>query len=470
MKKLLFITLLIPFIVFARSTETPTVAVHLSGGNEVGYVWFSNNDLFNPHKEFIFDVEKPIINWNICYPKTECSSGDKIVFVQYLDNEKKVLGVAQQTITYQKQIQQIPKPIIKKPVIKSEPIITSEIETEEPIPEQQPVSNNVQIFGCTDSSAINYSNNATNNDGSCLFVSTEQNTSLEKKIITAGVTLGVVQTLFLFLGYGIKLAEIPLLISRFFAQFLIFIGARKKSTHWGTVTDSVSGQGLDPVVVTLYNEQGTEIKKVITDIQGRFGFLVPPGNYRVTVEKTHYTFPTHNGYKGELFLVSDESVINMNIPMQPNAPDWNEQEKQNTLSWWVIHRNKIYFIFSLLFYISLVFSFITFWKQSNLINGLFFIVNSIFLIIRLITQSQRSFGLVYFSNKKPVSGASVILTYPKTPDVIVKKIITDQQGRYYLLTNKTTYQVTILNEHNSEIFSDTILSKKGILKKDFIIQ
>jgi hypothetical protein len=253
-------------------------------------------------------------------------------------------------------------------------------------------------------------------------------------------------------------------------QILVFIGARKRSTPWGTVIDAVSGQGLDPAIVTLYDTNNKIIQTTITDIEGRFGFLVPFGDYRISAQKTHYTFPSHYGYQGELFSITDQGVIAIDIPLQPVSIDWNEEEKRQTLSWWIIHRKKVHTLLSSFFFISLIISIVIMVIDTTLTNVIFLGLNILFLIIRLITKTKRLFGLVYDTNKKPLSGIIIESAFINNSDFILKKVITDQFGRYYFLTKKGNYSIKLIGKEKKIIYKDNMLLEEGFLNKDFIIR
>ena len=148
------------------------------------------------------------------------------------------------------------------------------------------------------------------------------------------------------------------------------------------------------------------------------------------------------------------------------ASDWNEQEKQKTLSWLVIHRKKIHTIFSFFFFISCILSLWIMISNTTWVNGVFLGINLIFLGIRLMTKSKRSFGLVYDKNKRPVFGVSIQYSFTTTPHIIIKKVVTDQFGRYYILAKNGTYQY-IITHNNKIIKKDTIHITNGLFAKDF---
>ncbi len=104
----------------------------------------------------------------------------------------------------------------------------------------------------------------------------------------AGVTVTVAVTGIMPLATSA--ADFAILPIRIFSLiFGIFARKRKK---WGVVYDSASKQPLDPVYVVLKDKNGKEIDTKITDMYGRFSFLILPGEYYIEANKTHYKFPS----------------------------------------------------------------------------------------------------------------------------------------------------------------------------------
>ncbi len=456
----------------AMTTDRPTVGIQLFGDDHVSSVQVANNSTFSPSETYDYSPEKSMIQWNVCFPATTCSGGLKTVYVRYLDSNRQVLGTATQQVDYQKPTpkKEIVNPIQKQP----DPIIPPrdiESEVSNSIPDVQPVE--TLVGGCTDPVAKNYTVGNDYNDGSCVYQQHQQQRSQHSQvspiILSTGVIVGIMQTLFLFGGFGIKLVELPLMITRFFSQFLIFIGARKKPKHWGSVIDSVSGAGLDPAVVTVFDQSDHEIKNTITDIEGRFGFLIPAGSYRLTAQKTHYQFPADHGYRGEWITMHTDDVAVIDIPLKNIQNDWNEQEKKRTLPFWKIYRNLIHGCLSCILVAICIYALYQYITYPTLLHGFSIVMNGVFLILSRITRQNRSFGLVYTKeNHQPVSG-TLHIAHTTTPTVLIKKVVIDDHGRYYCLLVKGDYTITVFDRSGVQIHTEQIIARNGILKKDFTV-
>lgn len=130
--------------------------------------------------------------------------------------------------------------------------------------------------------------------------------------------------------------SLPYIIARGMGKWL---GILKNTGKWSVVYDSKTKLPLDPAYVTVRNIQGVEIASVITDIDGRFALILPPGIYTIDVQKTNYAFPSYemkktktdgqyiNLYYGERIELAREGSIHISIPMDQLGSDWNQEEK-----------------------------------------------------------------------------------------------------------------------------------------------
>lgn len=99
---------------------------------------------------------------------------------------------------------------------------------------------------------------------------------------------------------------------------------------------------IDPAMVTLFRKSGAEQSQIsmkITDMAGRFGFLVESGKYLLTVKKTDYAFQSqilagqsnfkdfNNLYFGNEMAFGNEDLVTVNIPLDPIRKNWNQEVK-----------------------------------------------------------------------------------------------------------------------------------------------
>ena len=320
------------------------------------------------------------------------------------------------------------------------------------------------------------------------IVNTPQVSVITKTVSTTGIvvaTAAAAAPLFSFSFF-----EIFLLPLRLFGLLMTALGFRKKVLPWGVVYDSITKRPLDPAYVVLKNLQGQTVSSAITDLDGRYGFLVEPGTYQMQALKTNYKFPsqklagkTHDELHADLYFGENieiktlGEVIIKNIPLDPLKFDWNEFAKKNKnlmkfYSKWDIVLRKVYDYF---FVIGFIVAVIAYVFAPYPYNAVIIILYVLSLLLRIFGLKPRTYG--YITDKTtgmPLSFAIVRVMMPGS-NIEVSSKSADKYGKYYCLVPPGKYYVTIekKNEDGSYALvctSPTIdVSKKGIIKKTFKI-
>lgn len=270
--------------------------------------------------------------------------------------------------------------------------------------------------------------------------------------------------------------------------FLIIFGLKKKTSPWGITYDSITKQPLDPAYVILKDMQGRVIDSAITDIDGRYGFLVKPGNYQIMVKKTNYVFPSKkligktkdeiysDLYFGELVEVKEkDETINKNIPLDPLKFDWNEfAKKDKTImkfySRWSLVLNRI---FEFLFVAGFSMAILAFVFNPTAYNTTILIMYLILSLLRTLGLKSKTVGYIIDRiNGAPLSFAVLKVISPSN-NIEVSHKITDAHGRYYCLVPKGIYYVTIDKKNQDGSYALVYISsivdaqKSGIIKETF---
>ncbi len=285
------------------------------------------------------------------------------------------------------------------------------------------------------------------------------------------------------------LADLGLNLLRLWSAFLYGMGFKKRNRPWGVVYDSVTKQPLDPAYVVLNDMNGKEIATSITDIDGRYGFLVDPGIYRIVASKTNYKYPSeklkgkssdelyNDLYFGEQIEVKEEGeVLTKNIPLDRIGFDWNEfaKKEQNRMKFyhrWDVLFNKISdVLFMLGFLVSLVVLFVVPGPYNFIIFGLYLIL---FFLRRMKISRNKKGNVSFASTNMPVSYG--ILRVKTAGGQEVAHRVLDRLGNYYCLVPKGSYTVLVEKKNDDASYSTVFTSannevKSGILKKDFKIQ
>lgn len=309
-----------------------------------------------------------------------------------------------------------------------------------------------------------------------------------KTVTTAGVVGGsttIISSLFI---NALSASEVLMNFLRLWSLFLSAIGLKKKLKPWGTVYDSVTKQPLDPVYVVLSDKNGKEVSTAITDMDGRFGFLVPSGWYKMSVKKNNYIFPSkkmegqvndtlyENLYFGEEVYLGDKTVTR-NIPMDPERFDWNEFTKKdkNLLKFSSPNESVVVKISNVLFYLGFAFAVVLL-----LVNGLnyynvavvsFYVLLTIFKKINL---KSKTHGTVKEGDTMFPLSFAIVRVFQKNGKNELFHRVADKFGNYYCLLPKGEYYVKIDKKNNDESYENIYTSQvfsvnNGILNKDFVV-
>lgn len=297
-----------------------------------------------------------------------------------------------------------------------------------------------------------------------------------------GLIVGVVTTLTNLVAVNPLVAkDLVTLPFRLWTGFLWIVGIRRKP--WGIVYDAKTKRPLDPVYVTLYSHIHEELESVITDMEGRYGFKVRKGTYYVVPKKTHYIFPStlmrgrdsddvyDSLYFGDPIIVeNDNQLITKNIPMDPIAEDWNEQEKVRMGAAKRHASHIIGKVLNLLFWVGFALTAYNVFLHPikwNIIMFAIYIV--LFIISELGLPPKTSMGAVFERLTETPIASALVRIYSATTGVEVGRKVTDEDGYYYALVKDGMYQVTVQKQqpdgnHGPVIHkSEPIQVKKGVL-------
>lgn len=290
---------------------------------------------------------------------------------------------------------------------------------------------------------------------------TDTGNIISKTVTSAGIVGGAAMTVTsaLFLN-PVSFSELFLIPVRLWSLLLAALGIKKRRKPWGTVYDSITKQPLDPAYVVLRDQEGAEVATTITDLDGRFGFVVPKaGTYSLVAHKTNYLFPSQklvgrdhdelyrDLYFGEHFTTSAPGeIIIRNVPMDPIKFDWNEfaKKRQRLMKFyserdkWLLHLSDTLFVVGFSVAAIAVIA-----APTRAYNIVIFLMYALLFFIRRHGVQARPFGYVMeASTGYPISYAVIRISQAGT-GVEVMHRITDATGRYYCLLPNGQYHVRI---------------------------
>jgi hypothetical protein len=309
-----------------------------------------------------------------------------------------------------------------------------------------------------------------------------------KTVTTVGVAGGGTAIVSSITGSLMSFSEFFLGFFRLWSIFLSALGLRKRREPWGTVYDSVTKQPLDPAYVVLLDKNNKEVATSITDLDGRFGFLAPPGIYHIVVKKTNYIAPSlhlhakerdevyDNLYFGEEIELVSSKILSKNIPMDPQGFDWNEFAKRDrNIMKFHSPRKKIFAqISSALFIVGLLFAVGLLIVKPDVYNIAILVLYVVLSILRFVKFKPKSFGTIRDkSNGFPLSFA-IVRVYLKSTGREIFHRVANEYGHYYCLLAKGDYYITIEKKNADESYtkvytSDVISVKRGIINQDFAV-
>lgn len=331
----------------------------------------------------------------------------------------------------------------------------------------------------------------------------EQSIKITKEIVNSPVgsvvtktvsTVGVATGASISIGTAafatpVSPAEVWLIPARLFSLLLGSLGIKRKRRSWGTVYDSITKRPLDPVYVSLINiETKKETNSAITDLDGRYGFLAFPGNYRIEVKKTNYTSPSlklkgqsfdevyNDLYFGDEISIKQEGeIITKNIPMDPLLFDWNEfaKTKMNVNTFmkksnivWAKISNTFFIIGAVVAMIATIFAPVPY----NLIIAGFYALA--YFLNYVIFKVKKSGALIEKNTNIPLSFA-IVEIFREGEEIPLVKKIADKFGFYYALVPKGKYFIKINKKENNgsyrEVLKTEIMDiKNGLINKDFV--
>ncbi|MBI2120517.1 MAG: Ig-like domain-containing protein [Parcubacteria group bacterium] len=301
-----------------------------------------------------------------------------------------------------------------------------------------------------------------------------------------GVAIGVSQAVVLATNVG-SFYDLYLLFLKFVGLITGFF-RKKKPEPWGVVYDSVTKQPIDPAYVVVSRMGQEEKKSAITDLDGRYGFLLAPGAYSLAANKTHYKFPSDNLagrardelydnlYFGSPFELLENQIVRYNVPLDPIEFDWNEfaKNKDKIFSLYSRRQKIRIWLFNSLFYIGLGIAVYGVLLSPTKLNiSLLAIYGAIIVFQSLWKRQHRVTNLIDGKTGGIIPFALISVTVPGL-GVLVRKVVTDQFGRFYLLVAPGTYDITIQAKQPDGSYATVsrqtnVYLKKGTLTKDVVL-
>ncbi len=245
---------------------------------------------------------------------------------------------------------------------------------------------------------------------------------------------------------------IPYLMYLFsFVAHPALLFGRRKRKKWGVVYNSLTKRPVDLAIVRLLDGKTDRVmRSAVTDKDGRYFFIVQPGEYKLSVSRAGYIFPStflknekEDGvwvdlYHGEVIKAGESTAITANIPVDPVEA---KAKSSRHITWAGIGR-RLQKSIAILSILAMVVAVII--KPSILMIVLLAVNVATYVVFRRLSVAARpkNWGIVYDeSTGKPIRNALARIFEAKF-NKLLETQITDNRGRYSFLVGRNVYYVT----------------------------
>lgn len=275
---------------------------------------------------------------------------------------------------------------------------------------------------------------------------------------------------------------VPFLRFLFLQPILLFW--RRKRKKWGVVYNAFTKLPIDLATVRLLDAKTKKIvQSRVTDIKGRFLFIVDPGEYLIQLTKNGFTFPASlldgkkedgeflDVYHGEPIKVTAENtVVTPSVPMEPS-------DKKEKVPWKIIWRGRLVVLQQAVSLLGVLGTALAFYIIPQWYIGIFLVIQILlyFGFNRFAKPKKpNGWGIVSEQDNKQPVGRAIARLFSKEYNKLIETKITDGKGRYAFLVGPSDYYVTfektgfktekIPDIPSSEVKKEGFIGKNVVLK------
>jgi hypothetical protein len=234
---------------------------------------------------------------------------------------------------------------------------------------------------------------------------------------------------------GLLLTTVPVTFSfpQFWLYGFLWILPQKKKKPWGIVYGAEDKKPIPFAIVRLFNQDGAMVKQTVTDLDGKYGFYVDPGNYQLVVEHQE-----HKQFMKPFMVYEKDTKVVDRIPLQ--KLDKSETIEFNLKAMFMNFFIRTYWGIG---FIGLFVSFIAFVFYFNALNAFIFLAYIIQIVIMILLRPNKDFGYVY----NTIGGDRVKGAFIGVQDVAqgrqIDVVISDEKGRFGLKLDKGEYILVV---------------------------
>ncbi len=241
-------------------------------------------------------------------------------------------------------------------------------------------------------------------------------------------------------GLGIAAAAVGLPWWNWLHAFtLLSIGSLKRKTRkpWGIVFDKATRQPIGGATVRVYAAATDKLKdSAVTDIDGRFGFLVPAGAYYVRVDH-----PGFLPYRSSPMEVAEDSGERLNIKVPLEGKEFTAP----TFGMFLARvRDALDYISPTVLVLGTILSVLVAALYPKLLHYIIFAIYLGLDALKIIMDRQvsRPFGAVLDKKTGQGLGLAVVRVYESQHGMLLTTRVTTPEGKFKFLVLPGGYRVT----------------------------
>lgn len=270
---------------------------------------------------------------------------------------------------------------------------------------------------------------------------------------------------------------LPTMLYHFFSWIFSLLGVKKRRKPWGVIYDSITKRPVPLTVVRIFEKSsGSLVSTQVTDRQGRFAFLVKPGEYTLKVTKPAYVYPSAivtqekdaqytNVDTGHSFTVVEGQPVRLNVALDPVDLKGRARTAGGLIYLGNAVRRGFRWIAVPVLLIGMLFAALLVGVDVSAFNVGSLLVYLFFLIFHLVFQAKhiKSWGTTFDSNTLEPVPLSLIQMIEPQYNRILQSRLSDYDGRFNFLPPKGAYTLRV--EKGGYRFPSSAKEQRGPFKR-----
>ncbi|MGW8184634.1 MAG: Ig-like domain-containing protein [Candidatus Moraniibacteriota bacterium] len=254
---------------------------------------------------------------------------------------------------------------------------------------------------------------------------------------------------------------------------------KENNKFWGVVFDSYTKQPImDAVIYLVSLDKKRVIEHVVTDEQGRYGFLIgETGRYALEVKKGIYQIATttkEDSLYGNIYTqpidFNSGDLFHLNVALLAPNFNWHKFSQDVIRRYNSFSFKFLSYLLDAIYVAGMILSIYNVIYYPSFFNYLALAFYIGLLIFRLIFKDKKKFGIVSKKETKSPLPFTVVALHDIVNKQRLNFAVTDVLGRYYLLAKNGSYALKLkyIDMTGGSYEKEGVANvEKGIFKKDF---